>query len=31
MKGLETPAVSCGEKIVYGVPSEGDFKELLIG
>lgn len=31
MKGLETPAVSRGEKIVYGLPSEEDFKELLKG
>lgn len=29
MKGLRTPAVGCGEKIVYGVPSEEDLKELL--
>ena len=31
MKGSKPPAVSCVEKIFYGVPSEGDFKELLIG
>jgi len=31
MKGLETPAVSCGEKIIYGLPSEEDLKELLKG
>lgn len=31
MKGLKNPAVSCGEKIVYGVPGEEDFKELLKG
>jgi len=29
MKGLKTPAISYGEKIVYGVPSEEDLKELL--
>lgn len=29
MKGLNTPAIFCGEKIIYGVPSEEDFKELL--
>lgn len=31
MKGLKNPAIRCGEKIVYGVPSEEDFKELLKG
>jgi len=29
MKGLKTPAISYGEKTVYGVPSEEDLKELL--
>jgi len=29
MTGLKTPAVRCGEKIVYGVPSEEDLIELL--
>jgi len=29
MKGLKTPAIGCGEKILYGVPREEDLKELL--
>jgi len=29
MKGLKAPAIICGEKIVYGVPSEEDLKKLL--
>jgi len=31
MKGLKNPAISCGEKTIYGVPSERDLKELLKG
>jgi len=29
MRGLKTPAISCGEKTVYGILSEEDFKEFL--
>jgi hypothetical protein len=29
MKGVRTPAVCCGEKIVYGVPGEELLRELL--
>lgn len=29
MKGLKNSAISCGEKIVYGVPGEEGLKELL--
>lgn len=31
MKCLKTPTVSCGEKIVYGVPSEEELKWFLKG
>lgn len=31
MKGLRTPATCCGEKIVFGVPSEEVLRELLKG
>ena len=29
MKGVGTPAISCGEKIFHAVPSEEDIKKLL--
>jgi len=29
MKGVNAPAICCGEKIICGVPSEEDFKKLL--
>ena len=29
MKGVKAPALCCGEKILYGVPSEEDLKKLL--
>jgi len=29
MKGLKPPTVCCGDKMVYGVPSDNDLKELL--
>jgi len=31
MKGLKDPAIGCGEKTIYGVPSERDLKELVKG
>jgi glutaredoxin len=29
MKGVNSPAICCGEKIIWGVPSEEDLKKLL--
>jgi hypothetical protein len=29
MKGVNVPAICCGEKIICGVPSEEDLKKLL--
>jgi len=29
MKGVNSPAICCGEKIICGVPSEEDLKRLL--
>jgi hypothetical protein len=29
MKGVNAPAICCGEKILHGVPSEEDLKKLL--
>jgi hypothetical protein len=29
MKGVNSPAICCGEKIICGVPSEEDLKKLL--
>ena len=31
MKGVNAPAICCGEKIICGVPSEEDLKKLLRG
>jgi hypothetical protein len=28
LKGVKAPAICCGEKILYGVPSEEDLKKL---